>query len=98
LAEASSAIDAIPVTDPEPPFYRAPLEFIIHTLVGALIFAIVTLPAVGLDVFTRSLEAKHVSIVITEGVHVAEYCLFGSDLLLFLVFLVKTCWRVGKKL
>jgi hypothetical protein len=75
------------------PFWRVPWEFAVHGIVGTAIFAIIAGLAVGLDLAVSRLKAYHVSILIIDGLQVAEYALFAVDICLFLVYL----WRTGRR-
>lgn len=83
---------------PASPYWLILLEFVVHTVVGFLIFSTIAAPAVALDFCVRSLEALRVSSLIIAGLRVAEYALFATDLFLFIVFLVKTAVRTAKRL
>ncbi len=74
-------------------FWRVPWEFAVHGLVGSSIFAIIAAAAVVLDLVLHKLEAYGIGGVIVFGLKTAEYALFGTDLVLFVVFL----WRTGKR-
>ena len=63
-----------------------------------VIFAIIAVPAVLLDFGLRSLEAHGISAVIVFGLKGAEYAVFGTDLVLFGVFLWRTAKRTIKNL
>ena len=43
-------------------------------------------------------ERPIVEVFLVYGLKVGEYALFGIDLILFLVFLAKTSWRMVKEL
>jgi hypothetical protein len=81
-------------------FWHAPLEFVVHAFVGTCIFAILTIPALALDYVMRYLRATNygVSSLLILGIEIAEYGLFGMDLVLFGVFLWRTAARTVKKL
>lgn len=95
---------------PDVPFWRAPYEFMVHGIVGTLIFAIVAGVAVVLDYAVQRLE-KPVSITIHGwhgnftashfvilGLKGATIALFVTDLVLFVVFLWRTARRTMKVL
>lgn len=92
---ADAAIEGQPESRP---FWQVPAEFTLHTVVGTCIFVIIAIPAILLDIGVRGLEGRHISGVIKYGLKSAEYSLFGTDLLLFLIFLLKTAWRTAKAL
>ena len=84
---------------PAPPFWHAPLEFAAHAVVGTAIFAIIAAAAVFLNIGVAQLQAHfRVTEVIIYGLEAAEYALFGTDLLLYAVFLWRTARRTIKKL
>jgi hypothetical protein len=85
-------------TTAAPPFWRAPLEFAVHALVGTVIFAIVAGPAIFLEVALDQLEAHHVGILITTVLRLLEYLIFTLDVVLFSVFLLRTAWQTLKNL
>jgi len=72
-------------------------EFFVHVVVGTAMFVAIALPAVGLDILVTSLAAKNISQPILWGLKAAEYGLFGGDVLLFLTFILRTCWKTGSK-
>ena len=80
------------------PFWRAPLEFVVHALVGTLIFAIIGGPAIILDVAVHATESYGMSVLVTYALKTAEYVLFVTDLILFVVFLWRTAARALRKL
>lgn len=87
--------DAQSVAIPPPnKFWHAPWTFVVHGIVGTLIFTIIALFAVGLDLLVRWLEATdQISPLIIIGLQAAEYTLFSADLYLFVVFLWFTVKR-----
>lgn len=86
------------------PWWRGPLHFAIHIFVGTAIFGIVALAAVGLAFLTAwaktlTYDGQPIaSSLLLGGLIVGEYCVFGVDLVLFLVFLGRTAWRMAKEL
>jgi hypothetical protein len=89
------------MADPTPksPFwhhFRAVIDFAIHVIVGTVIFALIALPAVGLD-----LAMKQLLVNVSEGIvtliKIGEYAVVVCDLALFLVYLGKTGWRAMKE-
>jgi len=73
-------------------------EFLLHVLVGTGIFVVIAAPAVGLNLLVAYLATLKVSYWIILGLEVAEYSLFILDIVLYLVFLVRTGWRTIQKL
>lgn len=80
------------------PWWKAPWEFLVETLVGVFIFVVISGAAVLLHFFVHELEINQISDVITLGLKAAEYVLFLVDLLLFGRFLWKTTYRTWRKL
>ena len=79
------------------PFWRVPWEFAVHAIVGTSIFAIIAVIAIGLNLFFQILvEPYKISPVIIDGLQLGEYTLFGTDLFLFVVFLLRTAKRTLK--
>ena len=78
----------------EPAFWRAPLEFAVHAVVGTCIFAIIAGPEVLLQFALEQLESRHlIDNVIIVGLKAAEYALFTTGLMLYGIFL----WRTAKR-
>ena len=65
---------------------------------GTVVFVVVALLAVGLSILVHFFGSKGVNPFIIYGLQIAEYLLFVVDLLLFVVFVVRTAWRTLKKL
>jgi hypothetical protein len=83
----------------EKAFWRTPWEFAVHAVVGSLIFGIIAVPAIGLNALVHWLEAANgTDAWIILGLKIAEYALFGTDLVLYLVFLLVTAVPTIKKL
>jgi hypothetical protein len=66
-------------------------------LVGSILFAFIAIPAVLLDWAVRIAEA-YTSRVIVYGLKGGEYAVFGTDFVLFVIFLLKTAIRTAKRL
>ena len=85
---------------PGPPANRPGLwpvwDFAVHVAVGTLIFLVIAAAAFALDVMNRRLQDFGVDPFIGYGLKVAEYAVFATDLLLFLVFLAKTGVRAAR--
>ncbi|MBK7931818.1 MAG: hypothetical protein IPJ98_31365 [Bryobacterales bacterium] len=75
------------------PFWHAPYEFLIHSLVGTLIFGTIAMFAVAIDMAVALHAPKTLSPVIIYGIKFGEYGLFLTDLVLFSVFLYRTAMR-----
>ena len=72
-------------------------DFGVHVAVGTLIFVVIAAAAFALDIINRSLQGFGVDPFIGYGLKVAEYAVFATDLLLFLVFLAKTGVRAARR-
>ena len=81
------------------PFSRArwysPIgEFIVHAIVGSALFVVVLFPAIGLDLLSHYLESNYqLSVLVVYAMKLVEYMLLGVDLLLFIVFLLRSVAR-----
>lgn len=73
-------------------------RFAVHAWVASGIFFIVAIPAVLLELLVRWLTHHNVSPLIVAGLQLAEYTIFGVDLLLLITYVVRTGWRAGKQL
>jgi len=95
ISESAPPVDLQPVV----PFWQVPWKFVVHTLVGTSIFAIIAGAAVLLEVAVRKLQAyTAVGKVVIVGLKAGEYSLLGVDLVLFEVFLWRTAKRTIKQL
>ena len=65
-------------------------NFAVHVIVGTLIFAVIASGAVALNIINARLEPLGIDRVIRYGMKAAEYAVFVTDLILFIVFLAKT--------
>lgn len=90
--------DKAPEDKDSPPWWKAPWEFLVETLVGVFIFVVIGGAAVGLNFLVHELENNQIDGVITFGLKTAEYALFLVDLVLFGRFLWKTASRTWRKL
>lgn len=81
-----------------PSSWRAFWLFLIHTITGTLIFAIIAAAAVFLDYGVHRWVPKETNAYILYGLSIAEYSIFSVDLILFLVYLVRTARRAYKHL
>lgn len=82
----------------EQKWWHALWEFLVHVIVGTLIFVVIAIPAVGLGFLIGWLEHKKVGRLIIYGLKFAEYTLFVVDLALFAWFVVRTAWKSAKKM
>ncbi len=76
----------------------SPGRLLVHFLTGTFVFAVVGLLAVGLSVFIDYLGRIGINSFIIWGLRIAEFLLFVVDLLLFIVFVLRTAWRTLKDL
>jgi hypothetical protein len=83
---------------PVTPSWRVPWDFAVNALVGTSLFAIIAIPAVGLDLAVRTLEPYGINNVTIFGLRAGEYALLGTDLWLFGVFLWRTATRAMQHL
>jgi hypothetical protein len=74
------------------------LEFLVHVVVGTLLFLLIAAPAIGLDYLVSWLEALGVARPILWGLMGCEYLLFGADVILFTVFIMRQAWKGARKL
>jgi len=76
----------------------SPWQLLIHFFSGTVVFVVVAFFAVGLSILVEYFKLRGVNPFIIYGLQVAEYLLFVVDLLLFVVFILRTAWRTLKKL
>jgi len=72
-----------------PPQIRLVLKFVVHTVVGILLFSVAGTTAVCLNYLTGLIEETHVSPYILSGVQGLEFLLFAADFICLLVFLIR---------
>ena len=89
-AEKSPAIEIHPVA--EPLWWKAPVEFGCHIMVGTGIFALIALAAVGLDFLLKWFETIKVNSFILYGLTLAKKTVFILDVALYLIYLVNASW------
>jgi hypothetical protein len=81
---------APPAAKVDPPPWAPPWDFVVHSLIAALMFVIVAAPAVALDLAQQWLERRYkVSRVTLAGLQGAAVAIFATDLALFAVALYK---------
>ena len=80
------------------PFWHAPWEFAVHSLVGSFIFLLIAGIATLLDWAVQFLEAHKISSVVVVGCRTAEYVILITDLVLYAVFLWRTARRTIDRL
>lgn len=74
------------------------LEFLVQVVVGTLLFVLIAAPAIGLGYLVSWLDALGVARPILWGLMGCEYLLFGADVFLFAVFIVRKAWKGARKL
>lgn len=82
----------------QPEWWEAPWEFLVHSIVGILIFAIIAAAAVAIDFAVRFLSGHKVNAAIIYGLMLAELAIFATDLFLFVVFTFRTARRAFRRL
>lgn len=83
---------------PESRIWLSLKEFVVHVSVGAIAFFFVSVIAVGLSVWVSYLEANGINYIIVQGLKAFEYMLFGLDLILAAIFLVRSMIKLVKDL
>lgn len=78
----------------EPFWWMGPVEFLGHVVGGLLIFGTIAAAAVLIDVAVQQLAMLGVSSIILKGLTLAEFALFGVDLVLFLIFIIRAAFRL----
>ncbi len=73
-------------------------EFGVHVFVGTIIFCLIAAPAVALSAMLNMRYLALTDDVIVTGVRCAEYALFCADLVLFVIFLIRSVARAARKL
>jgi hypothetical protein len=73
-------------------------HFCLYVVVGTLIFALFAAPALCLGEAVRWLETREVDKALIIGIRIAEYFLFGADLILFGIFVVCAAIKTGRRL
>ena len=76
----------------------SPSKLLIHFMVGTIVFIVVALLATGLSFLVDYLSNKAVDQFLIYGLRFAEYLLFGVDLVLFVVFILRTGWKTLKEI
>lgn len=71
------------------------VEFAVHAIVGTAIFSFVAFPAIAIDWAVGQLLTRSVGIRV--GLTIAEYSLFGTDIVLFIRFLYVSGRRAWDK-
>jgi len=76
--------------------WRSLIEFIVHILVGTIAFFLISGIAVLLDMWVSYLESTSVNPIIVKILTGFEYLLFGLDLLLAGIFLIRSMYKLVK--
>ena len=73
-------------------------QFAVHVVVGTMVFCLLAAPAIGLSILVHLRTLVTDDVVIQLGIRCAEYALFGADLVLFVVFLIRSVIRAARNL
>lgn len=77
-----------------PPWWFAVWEFLVHAFVGTALFLLIAFPAIGLNLLTHYLqETLNPSLVVIYALLAVEYILLATDLVLFVVFMIRSAAR-----
>lgn len=71
---------------------RLVIEFAIHTVVAAALFALVGAAAALLHYYTEALGRLGMPFAILEAIKWTEYFLFAVDMLCFIVYVARETW------
>ena len=85
--------DLTPTTQLAATWWAPIWEFCVHVMIGTSLFVLIGIPAVGLSLIISSLGDSGASKFILWGLTGCEYLLFGADLILFAVFIVRQAWK-----
>jgi hypothetical protein len=81
---------------PEEPWYRPIAEFAGHIVGGTAIFLLIAGAAWVLHMATEAIGADKP--FMKMGLTVAEVVTFSGDTVLFVLFVIRTSWRAGRRL
>lgn len=73
-------------------------EFLIHVAVGAIVFVFISCIAILLSEWVKILDKNGYDPIIVKGLSGFEYFLFGMDLLLSGIFLIRSMIKLVKEL
>ena len=73
-------------------------EFCVHILVGAGLFLLIAIPAVGLSFLIRLLERFGIDGFLLYGLITVEYFIFIVDLMMFVLFIALSANKTGRAL
>jgi len=79
-------------------WWRAPAQFTLHILTGTFLFVVIACAAASLALLVALFERNNLDRVLVWGLKLAEYFLFGFDVLFFLVFLWRSAIRASREL
>ena len=71
------------------------VHFLIHALVGSLIFLIIAVPAYGLGELVKYLETQHTSTYVIRVLTFVEHAIITGDAALFLVLMFKSLYKAS---
>lgn len=77
------------------PWWEPVREFAVHITVGLGIFLLIAGAAVVLNILVGYLDKFEVDGTIVGGLKLAEYTLFGIDLVLLIVYVARVAYRTG---
>lgn len=72
--------------------------FLVHVLVGTALFAVIYVPAIGLNLLVKELIRLNISLGLIVICQISEYALVGIGTIMYLYFLVKVAIRHMKEL
>lgn len=61
-------------------------EFAVHIAIGLVVFLLIAVAAIALDLLVTFLTSKGINDVIIGGLKLAEYAIFGIDVLLLVAY------------
>lgn len=78
--------------------WAAVVHMFVHSIAGMAIFAIIAVPAIGLNYLIKYLEREGADPVVLAVLTVLEYSILIGDALLYLALLGKSLWKAAKEL
>jgi hypothetical protein len=76
------------------PFY----EFFMHIVMGTGVFLLLTVPAAGINIYVNYLITLRIDSFVIYLLIAVEYALLLCDVVLMLVFLLRTSLKMGRHL
>ena len=73
-------------------------EFVVHITVGTILFVFISLIAILLSLGVAYLDSNGYNPIIVKGLAGFEYLLFGLDLFLAAVFLLRSTYKLVKEI